>query len=137
MQTVLDKIGQPITEGCYIAYPIMVGQSVGTRVGKVLKVESEYTPATPARFDNGRQLGWGWGERTDYKLTIWGIDDEHPSLFYASLLNARSYLHFPSRIIVLDTEKLPALYYELLAPVTLESTKKTLAASIERKRRDE
>jgi hypothetical protein len=94
----LDKLGRPITVGCYIAYGHALGRCAGIRIGKVLAIKKN------PEADNYPGEGW--------KFTVWGVDDDWNRL---QLNSRKGTLFFTTRIFVLD--EVPAEYKTLLENV--------------------
>ncbi len=92
LETILDKIGQEITVGSFIAYGHLLSRSAGLRIGKVLKTEVEYKPSSYPHTSV-------WD--TEYKIHVWGIDQEWGQR-PATILSRKSVLNFPDRIVVLQ-----------------------------------
>lgn len=66
-------------------------------------------------------------EQHNYKILVWGIDEDWTYDGRGPKLRmSKGTLQFPDRIIVIPTNMVPAKIAELLAPVTVDSTKKTL-----------
>lgn len=91
-----DKIGNPITVGCYIAYGHALGRSAGFRIGRVLAIKgpkelSPFNWVPPAR------------------ITVVGVDDDYNNFNVEhnyddlTLCCSTGTLNYPSRIIVLQT----------------------------------
>jgi len=117
---ILDKIGQEIIPGCIIAYGHALGRCAGLRLGKVIKLSCRIKPA----FAN-------YPERREYRITVHGLDDDsydtnEPNLtnwrgekYQAKLLEKKSTLQFPSRVVVLNEKLLPEDFRKLLASVEI------------------
>ena len=102
---ILDKIGQEIKPGCYVAYGHLMGNSAGLRIGKVMAVKSEIA------YKYYRDI-------TVYRITVRGIDDDWD--YDRPKLNKRDgTLEYPNRILVLNPKTLPGKYRELLDPIPL------------------
>lgn len=105
-EPILDKIGQPITEGSIIAYGHALGRCAGIRIGKVLKAERK------------QELNWDDKPtgKTVVRITVMGVDDDwsHREM---ELTSRKGTLQFPERIIVLDPAKVPATFMTLLEQV--------------------
>jgi hypothetical protein len=100
---IVDKIGQEIKPGCLIAYAL--SNSGAFRVGKVLATaRGEHTPY-------GRPRPW-------YEITVRGTEDRWRDA-PPTLTTKNGTLTHPDRVLVLDTETVPAAYRELLDPVPL------------------
>lgn len=93
-QPILDKLGQEIKAGDYIAYGHALGRCAGLRIGRVV--------APPKRVPHK----WRDDEET-FRITIWGVDQESIVEDWRGLLSKKSTLMFPDRLIVLDPEKVP------------------------------
>lgn len=104
---ILDKLKNPISVGNYIAYGHALGRCAGLRIGKVLALS----------------MKTDFYDREVFSITVWGIDDDWQSQ-QPTLLNTKSTLLFPSRIIVLDESQVPSAYKELLGPLTNNSKRK-------------
>jgi hypothetical protein len=98
----LDKIGQPIVVGSYIAYGHALGRCAGIRVGKVLAVK--YKPAADYQ---------GPGADGEWRITVIGVDDDW-DFRGVHLCERKGTLQFPSRMIVLASELVPARFRELM-----------------------
>lgn len=98
-----DKLGQPLTAGCYIVYGHAMGRSAGLRFGKVLRVA---TKIPEYRTD------------PEDRITIQGVDAEW-SHREPELLNKKSTLLFSDRTVVIDASKLPEKVFKLLEPIPL------------------
>lgn len=121
---ILDRVGQPITPGSLIAYGHALGRCAGLRLGKVLKVTGWIIPAIQSTFHN-------YPERREYRLTIHGIDDDSFDInqpdqvswrgekYDIKLLDKKSTLQFPSRVVVLDPQMVPQAYRDLFDTVSL------------------
>jgi hypothetical protein len=109
---VLDKLGKPITEGCFIAYGHALGRCAGLRIGKVLKVAPRVKT---------------YGSDSGVSITVWGIDDEW-SHSPVTLCKTKGTLLFPDRIVVLDREQVRKEYRDLLDLATLDATFKSLGS---------
>lgn len=91
---ILDKIGQPITEGCFIAYGHALGRCAGLRIGKVIKVGIKTV------------TGYYGPVEHHYRITVHGVNDDwsgQPS----KLCSKKGTLLFPDRIIVLSADLVP------------------------------
>jgi hypothetical protein len=111
---VYDKVGQQITVGAFIAYGHALGRCAGIRIGKVLRIRE-------------KEKTWANND-SEVSITVWGVDDEWPGGYTTSLCKSRGTLLFPDRIVVLNEAVLPELYRTLLAPVTIDSTWKSLGS---------
>lgn len=101
---VLDKIGQPIVPGCFIAYGVGRGE---LRIGKVIKVKATPTPTS------------SHPDRVDYRIGVYGTDMKWnlslPSeLREIELFDKNSTLQFPDRIVVLKREQIAERYLKVL-----------------------
>jgi len=112
----VDKLGKPITIGCYVGYGHALGRCAGLRIGKVLDIEVK----NPGPYR----------ESDIINITVWGIDDdfaprpEDDSENWSSpamLCKTRGILQFPDRIIVLPEEMVPKEYRVMLDPITKET----------------
>lgn len=92
-----DKLGQPITVGCFIAYGHALGRCAGLRIGKVLSLKEASPEAKPFRPDS--------------RITIIGIADDFQD---PELLSKASTLMFPDRVVVLPDQAIPPQYLDLL-----------------------
>jgi hypothetical protein len=99
---ILDKIGQPITEGCIIAYGHALGRCAGIRIGKVVKLSRQ----AKAHGDV-------------FRITVHGVDDDWTH-YPLKLTNKKGTLQFPDRIIVLDPAIVPAKFMSLLEEVCID-----------------
>lgn len=98
-EPILDKAGQEIKSGCIIVYGHALGRCAGLRFGKVLAAKS---------FDNGKNHHITECN-TDYRITVWGIDDDWAHRG-PNLLSKKSTLMFPDRILVLtETQVKPEI----------------------------
>ena len=100
MEPVLDKIGQEIKVGSYIAYGHLLSRSAGLRIGKVLALTN--------KEDSYR--------RGTYHLDIVviGVDDDWIYPGHGPKLNERKgFLQYPNRIIVLNESMVPESYKNL------------------------
>jgi hypothetical protein len=100
----IDKIGQPLNVGDYIAYGHAMGRCAGIRIGKILKISSK----------PGVRGGTAWS------ICVIGVDDDWDS-WEPCLNSSKGTLQFPDRIIRLDREDVPINYVALLAPVSYDS----------------
>jgi hypothetical protein len=89
-----DKAGTEITVGCFIAYGHALGRCAGLRIGRV--------EALNIKFKKDE-----WDNST---VTVLGVDDDWESN-KIKLLEKRSTLYFPERMIVLS--RIPNEYLEL------------------------
>jgi hypothetical protein len=95
---VVDKLGQEIAVGSYIAYPYMHGYSTGLRIGKVTATRTK-----PHKWKEGE---------TDTTVTVIGIDDHYGGK--PELLSKKSTLQSVDKIVVLKPEQISANYKVLL-----------------------
>ena len=95
---ILDKLGQEITSGAYIAYGHALGRCAGIRIGKVLKIV---------------QKRHEWRDEDVLQITVQGVDDDW-SYRGPELTSRKGILNFPDRIIVLAKSQVPATYLALL-----------------------
>jgi hypothetical protein len=98
---IVDKLGQVIVPGCYIAYGHALGRCAGIRVGKVLaakRVKSEYT------------------DESEYRITVQGVEDDWHSE-KPTLCERKGTLRFPERTIVIHPAIVPPNFKELLDDV--------------------
>ncbi len=96
----VDKVGREIKVGSIIAYGHAMGHSAGIRIGKVCDISE------------GFEVKWGV-ERDATRITVIGVDGEW--LHRSPRLNERKgTLLYPNRVIVLDEDKVPAVYMDLL-----------------------
>ena len=110
----IDKLGQEIKVGDYIAYGHALGRCAGLRIGKVLKVSYEKSN--------------DWPREDIFKIKVWGIDDEWS---YAPILcSTPGTLNFPDRIVVLPLNQVPPDYVELIKDITNETKIKDVRATI-------
>lgn len=102
-----DKLGFEIKPGDYICYGHALGRCAGLRIGKVLNTFSG--APDPSR----------WGRPgIEYKITVRGVDDDFNGL---QLCKTNGTLCFPmSRIVVLDPERVPQKYRDLLDPIEVK-----------------
>jgi hypothetical protein len=112
---ILDKLGQEIKPGVWIAYGHKLGQCAGLRLGKVLKV---------GEGDTYEQHPW---LNTD-RITVWGIDDDHidyskhnpnDSWSKPRALANKSTLLFHNRCLVVPDDKVPEEYIKLVEEAML------------------
>ena len=90
-----DKLGKPITPGCYIAYGHALGRCAALRIGMVLAVK--------------KSTGIGY---SDARITVIGVDDDWRDK--PPVLNFRvGTLMFPNRTIVLSPKSVPPEYRKL------------------------
>ena len=92
-----DKLGTPITKGCYIVYGHALGRCAGLRLGKVLDVKRVAT-------DYSGQSPW--------RIRVQGVNDDWA--FKPPALCKPGTLQFPSRIVVLCESNLPSYARALL-----------------------
>lgn len=97
---VCDKIGQQITEGCFIAYGHALGRCAGLRIGKVIKVVVRSV------------IGYHSREELVYRITVHGVDDDW-SHQPARLCRKKGTLLFPNRILVLTDNLVPQTIKDL------------------------
>ena len=83
MREILDKIGQPITIGSFIAYGHALGRCAGLRIGKVLDITEKKK---------------SWSNELSLAISVWGIDDDW-SCQEVKLCRTRGTLLFPERIL--------------------------------------
>ena len=88
----IDKLGQEITVGSYIAYGHALGRCAGIRIGKVLKLDIKYDP---------------YSHLPGLRITVQGVDDDwsHKKL---ALTAKKGTLMYPDRMIVLDPKVVPS-----------------------------
>ena len=100
----VDKIGQVIQPGAYLAYGHALGRCAGIRIGKVINLE-ETTRKT-------------WGDRmeTIYRITVIGVSDDW-GFEKPSLCSRKGTLQHPNRTVVIAPELVPAAYKSLLDSV--------------------
>jgi hypothetical protein len=102
-----DKLGQPITVGCYIAYGHALGRCAGLRIGRVLALTM-----------NPVSVYWSMGPIPHSPhITVIGVDDdwEHRP---AELCKRVGTLMYPNRTVVLDKDTLPTKHRKLLDEFT-------------------
>lgn len=102
-QKPIDKLGQDILVGSYIAYGHLLDRSAGLRIGKVLDITWK------KRWSN---------DKLSPHYTVWGVDEGWDGKLELCL--KKGTLQFSDRIIVLPDDKLPKAYRDLLEPVTNE-----------------
>lgn len=102
-----DKIGQNIEPGCIIVYGHAAAYSNCLRIGKVIKAEQF---KKTYHYYNGDVI------RDFYKITVHSIDDDYCE---PKLLEKRSVLQFPNRIVVLKREQVKKELLDLLDKVNL------------------
>jgi len=96
----VDKIGQEIKVGCFIAYGHALGRCAGLRIGRVESINE--------KFEKDQ---WEKGKIHDLStVTVLGINDDW-YIKKPKLLEKRSILYFPNRMIVLPN--LPDNYSKL------------------------
>lgn len=112
---IVDKVGQKIEVGSLVVYGHALGRCAGLRIGKVLRIEEAKKGYS----------SWDGDTPEGVKITVWGIDDDwdHKEI---KLCSTRGTLFFPNRILVLDESAVRQDFRDLLAPVTIESTAKSL-----------
>jgi hypothetical protein len=100
-----DRLGRTIVAGCYIAYGHALGRCAGLRIGKVLAVKCE-EPIPNANYFR----------HPEWRITVMGVDDDwnHRA---PELCKRKGTLMFPDRMVVLDFDKLPQVYQDLLRSV--------------------
>ena len=111
---VFDKLGNEITEGCYITYGHALGRCAALRIGKVLKIT-----------EHEKQ----YGEGVEYHFTVWGVEDERGWMKEDDepiLCEKKGTLLFADRIIVLKEEMLPEKYLKCLKMATMGASFKSL-----------
>jgi hypothetical protein len=92
-----DKLGQEITEGCWIVYGHAEGRHAALRIGKILKISIDNT-----------------GRYAPDRITVRGIDDDYTSRKKLSLSSRVGTLMFPDRMIVVPDDKVPESYRKLM-----------------------
>lgn len=94
---VVDKVGQEIVVGGYIAYAYMEGYSVGLRIAKVtaIKQAKAYDSDTEPR----------------YHFTVLAISDAYGN---PRLLSKKTTIQSNDKIVVLSPEQVPQTYKDLL-----------------------
>jgi hypothetical protein len=110
----LDKLGQEIKVGDYIAYGHALGRCAGLRIGKVLNIKYEESN--------------DWSNSKIFKIKVWGIDDEWS--YDPILCSTPGTLNFPDRIVVLPIHQIPPDYVELLKDITNNSKIKDVRKTI-------
>lgn len=121
----LDKLGQEITVGAYIAYGHALGRCAGLRIGKVLGVSTQGKSVYGTDY-----VRKGYAITSDLKdeaesliptsgicITVRGVDDDWLSR-EPELASRNGTLMFPNRIIVLDAAKVPETYKKLLEGIS-------------------
>lgn len=120
---IYDKLGQPITPGCYIIYGHALGRCASIALGKVFKVGEVETP---------------YRNHKAYRITVRGISDDGCSVgdylnkpdkkndaFYkVELLSKLSTLQFPERCLVIPESQVPKTYLDLFATLTPDGKNK-------------
>jgi hypothetical protein len=126
-----DKLGQEITVGCYLAYGHALGRCAGLRTGKVLVLYEDVE-----RDHEGKpRLGQVWKdgdclrgvEVPVYRMTVIGVDDDWEGMYPLKLAQRTGTLQFPDRVVVLDPERVPQPYRDLL-DAWKKPTKKALVS---------
>jgi len=103
----LDKLGHVIMVGAYIAYGHALGRCAGLRVGKVLAITK-----VRGRWESEGIHFRVIGVEDDY---VGGVLEKSGLPHYQLRLCERvGTLQFAERIIVLDAERVPQAYKELL-----------------------
>jgi hypothetical protein len=95
-----DRLGRDIVAGSYIAYGHALGRCAGLRIGKVLHIKSLEKEGYTTTI-------------IDWRITVMGVDDDwnHRA---PELCKRKGTLMFPDRMVVLDFDKLPQVYQDLL-----------------------
>jgi hypothetical protein len=108
---IVDKLGQEITPGAFIAYGHSLGRCGGLRVGKVLAIEG---------IEKSERFKGGWETVTRPRFRVRGIDDDYGN---ARAAKSDGFLSYPNRIIRLEEAQVPEKYREILAefPVIAEA----------------
>lgn len=114
---ILDKLGQPITPGCIIAYGHALGRCAALRLGKVIKVSGTLTPGFT-------YTGGSYPEKREYRITVFGANDDNvdhnepdKKNEAPALLSKKSTLQFPNRVIVLGSKVVCDDFNQLFATV--------------------
>lgn len=99
-----DRLGRGIVVGSYIAYGHALGRCAGLRIGKVTAIKN--APPEAAR----------WPNDTDWRITVMGVDDDwnHRA---RELCKRKGTLMFPDRTVIIEYDKLPRVYQDLLREV--------------------
>jgi len=119
MTDCIDKIGQPLAVGDYIAYGHAMGRCAGIRIGKILNINSK--PGV---------RGTAWS------ICVIGVDDDW-DMWEPSLQSSKGTLQFPTRIIRLRVSDVPVEYIKLLESVSYDSKIPKIPWSERRKRKEQ
>ncbi len=116
----LDKIGQYLNVGDYIAYGHAMGRCAGIRIGKILKITYK-----------GKMR-----DEDQWSICVIGIDDDW-NMLEPCLASHKGTLQFPDRIIRLDRIAVPDKYLNFLDPVLYDSKIPKISWADRRKRKIE
>jgi len=113
-----DKLDQEIKVGCYLAYGHALGRCAGLRIGKVLGLKEDIERT----WEGEPRLGHIWKDGKQisgvevhlYRITVIGVDDDWEGMEPLKLAMHKGTLQFPTRVVVLDPEKVPSAYRDLL-----------------------
>lgn len=95
----VDKLGHPITVGCYIIYGSLLGRSAGLNVGKVLAM-TYHIPT--------------YGGRPSWRFSV--VHHEEPTSWNDyNTVSKRGMLLYSDRIVVIDATMLGSVYAALKA----------------------
>lgn len=105
LETHLDRTGRPINVGDYIVYGHALGRCAGLQFGKVLAIKFRQ-----ARYHD-----------PNVAITVIGVDEDFGHK--PKLNRSTGALLFPSRIVVLDRDRLPAEIADMLDGYVLKEKK--------------
>ena len=105
MNEALDKLGRPITKGCYIIYGTLLGRSAALRIGRVCNVRWIGKDADKYRYHE------------HWSITVHGLDDSW-NFRPAKANERRGTLLFPERTVVIDPSFIPEKALSMLQEAT-------------------
>jgi hypothetical protein len=100
-----DRLGADIVVGSYIAYGHALGRCAGLRIGKVTAIKEAHVEDSWYRRAPHGEPEW--------RITVQGVDDDWNTR-EPELCKRKGTLMFPSRMVVLAYDNLPATYQNLL-----------------------
>lgn len=111
----VDKFGQAVVPGAYIAYGHNLGRCAALRIGKVLAI----TWKKETRYD------YSIGEHGEHvtklvpHFSVWGVEETWEGKLEPCM--KRGTLQFHDRLLVLPKRMVPVEYLAILEPITLET----------------
>jgi hypothetical protein len=117
IKIITDKLGNPITVGCYIVYSCMDGEATALKTAKVLRINTRKVYKYQQNND----------EETKTTFTVWSIEDNNPECHNFPMLSySKATLDNHEKIIVIPKELLPESHLKLLELANDNTTFKKL-----------